>query len=70
MIGLRLDKQLSCEYICSLIQKLISSHEKNNNLTNSVLTINITNIVDSPSNFGVNCIEYSNDSKGTIISVQ
>lgn len=57
MIGIRLDKQLSCEYICGLIQKLINDHQKNNDLTQSVITINITTCTDSLQNFAVPCIE-------------
>lgn len=46
-ISIRLNKQISCEAICSKIQKLINDYQKNNNMKESILAINISNIQDS-----------------------
>ena len=47
MRSIRLDKQLSCEYLCGLIQKLVSDHQASTkSLENSTLVIQIKNIID------------------------
>ena len=43
MIAINLNKNLSCEYICESIQKLINKHQKENN-NNLILVIDIKKI--------------------------
>lgn len=46
-ISIRLNKQISCEAMCGKIQKLINDYQKNNDMKESILTINISHIQDS-----------------------
>jgi hypothetical protein len=46
-IAIKLNKQVACEIICSKIQKLINDYQKTNNISDSILTIKITNPLGS-----------------------
>lgn len=48
IIGITLDKTISCENICKNIQNLVNSFQKNNpDLSNSIMTISIKNISET-----------------------
>ena len=58
MIAIALNKNISCDYICKKIEQLVRLHQEDNNLENSILTINITTSTDSPISQGVYLIEH------------
>jgi hypothetical protein len=43
MIGIRLDKDIACEHVCKIVKDLVNSYAKENgDLTNALISINIT----------------------------
>lgn len=46
---IKLDNNLSCEYICHTLEKAIASYQKNNDITDSLLVIDIQKINDDTS---------------------
>lgn len=48
MIGINLNKDISCEYVCKIIHNLVNNYIKENgSVDNSIITINITKCIDS-----------------------
>lgn len=49
--SITLNKNLNCEYICSIIQKIINDHQKDHrDISNSVLILDIKDTIDSGDN--------------------
>jgi hypothetical protein len=47
-ICIKLDKEISCEYICHRIQEMLNKHNQNNTTNQeTVLTIDIKEIIDA-----------------------
>jgi hypothetical protein len=60
MITIKLDKNLSCEKICAQIQLLINQTQASMNMANSLLVIDIKNIIDSDTVTEVPKLTYNN----------
>lgn len=51
--GIILKPEMSCEYICSVIQKIINKYASENGSTNDcILSLEIRRIIDSPETSG------------------
>jgi hypothetical protein len=49
--SITLNKNLNCEHICSIIQKIINDHQKDHrDISNSVLILDIKDTIDSGNN--------------------
>jgi len=60
--NIKLDKQLSCDYICSHIQKLINLYNAENiDLSNYVLVCELKQITDSNQNLLLRIGEIKNE---------
>ena len=57
MIGISLNKNISCEHICREIQRIVENYSKENNLNDAILTIQINNATDGLIQDGPICIE-------------
>lgn len=60
MIGIKLDKTVSCEYLCQKIQSVINDYQKNNIIAESILVIDIKPLTDSQENTGPLRVEQKN----------
>jgi len=48
IIGITLNKEINCESICAHVQNLVNNFQKSNpNFSNSILVMEIKNIIDS-----------------------
>lgn len=47
VVAIKLDKNIECEYICMQIQKLINDSQSIMGIGDSILVIDIKNIIDS-----------------------
>ena len=57
---IKLDKQIPCEYLCSVIQQEIEQHQKNTQiLEHSILVLEIKDIQDGPPE--IPKLKYVND---------
>jgi hypothetical protein len=60
---IKLDKNIDCNYICKLIQELISKYSQSNQLnSDSILAIEIKNVTDYEENPVLN-IGFTEDEK-------
>lgn len=60
-IAISLNKNIQCDYICNQIQKVINQIQVSQDISNSVLVIDIIQITDSGDNH-IPKIEYRPDS--------
>lgn len=60
-IAISLNKNIECDYICNQIQKIINKIQSSQDISNSVLVIDIVQIKDSDDNH-IPKIEYHPDS--------
>lgn len=47
LVSFRLQPTMSCEYICQTLQKAIAQYQKNNDISNSLLVIDIQQVNDN-----------------------
>lgn len=59
MISITLNKQISCEYICEQVQKIVTKSQSENGTANLVLVIDIKNITQTTDSL-IPKIEYKN----------
>lgn len=60
MIAIKLDKNISCENICLQIQLLINQAQASMNMNDSLLVIDIKNIIDTNIVTDVPKLTYNN----------
>lgn len=61
IIGITLNKEISCESICAHVQNLVNKFQKSNpDFSNSILVMEIKNIIDASDSPILN-IEYRED---------
>lgn len=46
LVSIKLQQNLSCDYICQMIQKALAQYQKDNTINDSVLVIDIKTIND------------------------
>lgn len=62
LLNIKLDKQLSCDYICSHVQNLINSYlAENIDLSNYLLVCELKQITDSNQNLLLRIGEIKNE---------
>lgn len=49
LVSIKLQQNLSCDYICQMIQKALTQYQKNNSINDSLLVVDIRNINDDTS---------------------
>jgi hypothetical protein len=60
IIGISLNKEISCELICTHVQNLVTKFQQSNpDFSNSILVMEIKNVVDADQG-GILNIEYRN----------
>lgn len=46
LVSIKLQQNLSCDYICQMIQKALTEYQKTNSIHDSLLVVDIRNIND------------------------
>lgn len=59
MITITLNKQISCEYICEQVQKIVNKFQNSNDTANLVLVIDVKEITQTTDDL-IRKIEYKN----------
>jgi len=49
LVSIKLQNNMSCEYICKMLQKAITQYQKDNNTDNTILVIDIKKVSDDTS---------------------
>jgi hypothetical protein len=47
LVSIKLDTKLSCEQLCVLLQNAVMNYQKSNDISDSLLVIDIKKIIDS-----------------------